>query len=242
MNIQISPMEQYEIYTIIGQNITINNVILYFQIAGILSSQMGTMRGKGNQIPNTQTIIQESQYRTILKMIETFIGKNKIIYGPMIQTQFNIILFSNQIGQIPYSTTPTVEIVMTQTLAITIQIGVQILGFQTHKLYIQGAFLPNGTPIAQIGVMIGQEVMAYQTRTQSQGQRQGVNMIAGHIQVKVIVGFIWVAYINGISIIYITIPVILQTQFIGLEIQIAYQQAYIFTFIVCITQRDMTEI
>lgn len=238
--IMISPMEQYEIYTIIGQNITINNVILYFQIAtfiGIIQTLIGTSE---KQIPNTYGIIHESQYRTILQMIETYIGKNKIIYGPQIYTQFHIILFSNQIGQIPYSTTPTVEIIMTQSLAITIQIGVQIIGFQTHKLYIQGAFLPTGTPIAQIIPMIGQEIQAYQTRTQSQGQRQAVNMIAGHIQVKVIVGFIWVAYINGINIIIQTIPLFLQTQFITLEIQIAYQQAYIFTFIICITFKDMT--
>ena len=240
--VQISPMEQYEIYSIIGQNITINNVILYFQIAFFIGIQKTIIgQGRGNQVPSTYGIVHESQYRTILQMIDTFIGRNKIIYAPMIYTQFHIILFSNQVGQVPYSSTPTVEIVMTQSLAITIQIGVQILGFQTHKLYLQGAFLPAGTPTAQIAPMIAQEVQAYQTRTQSQGQRQAVNMIAGHIQVKVIVGFIWVAYINGVSIIIQTIPLFLQTQFLGLEIQIAYQQAYIFTFIVCITFRDMTQ-
>ena len=236
-----SPMEQYEIFPIIGMNISQNNVILYFQISAYLGIQMykiGTMKGK--QIPTTYGIVHESQFRTINQMIETYIGKNKVIYGPMIYTLFNMIQFSNQIGQIPYSSTPTVEIIMTQSLAFTIQIGVQIIGFQTHKLYLQAAFLPSGTPQAQIAPMIVQEIQAYQTRTFSLGQRQAVNMITGHIQVKVCVNFIWEAYENDISIIIQAMPLFLQTQFLGLEIQIAYKQAYIFTFIVCITFKDMT--
>ncbi len=234
-------MEQYEIFPIMGQSLTINNVILYFQIAaalGIIIPSLGQREAK--QVPTTYGVVHESQIRTILQMIETYIGKNKIIYAPMIYTQFHMIQFSNQIGQVPYSSTPTVEIVMTQSLAFTVQIGVQILGFQTHKLYLLAAFLPGGTPQAQIPPMIIQEVQAYQTRTFSLGQRQAVNMITGHIQVKVCVGFIWVAYMNGINIQFQTFPLFLQTQFLGLEIQIAYQQAYIFTFIVCITFRDMT--
>ena len=128
---------------------------------------------------------------------------------------------------------------MTLSLSFTFLIGIQIQGFLTHKFYLQAAFLPSGTPLFLIPVMIVQEVLAYLTRTLSLGLRQAVNMITGHIQVKVCVGFIWVAYLNGTSLLFLTLPLFLLTLFLALEQLIAYLQAYIFTFITCITFKDM---
>jgi F-type H+-transporting ATPase subunit a len=64
-------------------------------------------------------------------------------------------------------------------------------------------------------------------------------MITGHILAKVCVGFIWVAYLKGTSLLVLTLPLLLLTLFLGLELLIAYLQAYIFTFITCITIKDM---
>jgi F-type H+-transporting ATPase subunit a len=67
-------------------------------------------------------------------------------------------------------------------------------------------------------------------------------MITGHILAKVCVGFIWVAYLKlNISgyLVVLSLPLLLLTLFLGLEILIAYLQAYIFTFITCITIKDM---
>jgi len=63
-------------------------------------------------------------------------------------------------------------------------------------------------------------------------------MITGHILAKVCVGFIWVAYLKGNT--FLVFPLLLPlTVFLGLELLIAYLQAYIFTFITCITIKDM---
>ena len=66
-------------------------------------------------------------------------------------------------------------------------------------------------------------------------------MITGHILAKVCVGFIWVAYLklNITWSLLLSLPLLLLTLFLGLEILIAYLQAYIFTFITCITIKDM---
>lgn len=240
--LNLSPMEQYEIYPLFNIGFTQNNVIFYFQIAGLLSIQVtyvGTYKGK--IIPSGLTITHESLFRTILQMVDNFIGRSKIIYFPMIYTIFHIILFSNLQGMIPYNSTPTVEIVMTQSMSFTLQVGVLIQGFVTHKLYQLAAFIPAGTPIIQIAPMIIQEIQAYLTRTLSLGLRQAVNMITGHILVKVCVGFIWVAYLNGTSFLIQTLPIFLLTVFQALEQQIAYLQAYIFTFITCQTFKDMSK-
>ena len=64
-------------------------------------------------------------------------------------------------------------------------------------------------------------------------------MITGHILAKVCVGFIWVGYLNGTSLLVLTLPLVVLTMFLCLELLIAYLQAYIFTFILCLTIKDM---
>lgn len=236
----VSPMEQYEIYPVQSMSLTINNVIFYQQIAAglsILVTYIGTTRG--SQVPTWWGVQNESLYRTILQMVDNFIGKAYTIYFPLLYTIFHQILFGNLIGMIPYTSTPTVEIVMTLSQSFTLQIGVLQQGFLTHKLYLQAAFLPAGTPLALIAPMIVLEIQAYFTKVLSLGLRLAVNMITGHILVKVIVGFIWVGYLGGTSLQVLSLPLFLLTLFQALELLIAYLQAYIFIFITCITIKDM---
>lgn len=172
-------------------------------------------------------------------MVENYIGIKYTVYLPLIYTVFHLILFSNLIGMVPYSSTPTVEIVMTLSIAFTLLIGVLLIGFLSHKLLLLAAFIPAGTPLALVPLMIALEVLAYATRALSLGLRLAVNMITGHILAKVCVGFIWVGYLKGTSLLILTLPLLLLTLFLALELLIAYLQAYIFTFITCITIKDM---
>jgi F-type H+-transporting ATPase subunit a len=75
--------------------------------------------------------------------------------------------------------------------------------------------------------------MAYITKILSLGLRLAINMITGHILVKVILGFIWSGFVSakGIYAILPLLPLLLLTVFLALEILIAYLQAYIFVFI-----------
>ena len=234
-------MDQFEIFPQISCYISQPNTMGYLIIAGFISifiTKIGT-RANNSQVPTTFTVTHESLFRSILQMVDTYMNT---IYFPLIYTLFHVIFFSNLIGMIPYSSTPTVEIIMNQSLAFTIQIGVLVQGFLSHKLYLQAAFLPTGTPLFLIPLMIPLELQAYVTRTFSLGLRLAVNMITGHIQVKVCISFIWVAYINGTSLIFLMLPIFLLILFLSLELLIAYLQAYIFTFITCITFNDMANL
>lgn len=172
-------------------------------------------------------------------MVENYIGKNYTVYFPLIYTLFYLILFSNLIGMVPYSSTPTVEFIITQTLSISLLIGVLIIGFLTHNILLAAAFLPAGTPLPLTLMMLIIEIIAYSTRTLSLGLRLAVNLITGHVQTKVILGFVWEAYLSGVSLFIIAIPLIFLTAFLSLEILIAYLQSYIFVFITCLTIKDM---
>ena len=173
-------------------------------------------------------------------MTTDYIGRKFTIYYPLIYTIFHLILFSNLIGMVPYSSTPTVEIILTLSIALTLLIAVLLVGFLSNGVVLLAAFIPAGTPLALVPLMIVLELVAYVTRTLSLGLRLAVNMITGHILAKVCVGFIWVAYLKGLSSLVISLPLLVPlTVFLGLELLIAYLQAYILTFITCITIKDM---
>jgi len=167
-----SPMEQYEIYPLFSLNLTLNNVIFYFLIAGFISTLLtyvGTVRGE--VVPTWWGILSESLYRTILSMVENYIGIKFTVYLPLIYTVFHLILFSNLIGMVPYSSTPTVEIVMTLSIALTLLVAVLLIGFLSHRLLLLAAFIPAGTPLGLVPLMIVLEILAYVTRTLSLGLR-----------------------------------------------------------------------
>jgi len=178
-----SPMEQFDIFPVLSFSITLNNVIFYLLVGALISPLLQYI-GVARILPTGWGIVGETLYRTILSMVANSTGKT--IYFPLLYTLFFLILFSNLIGLVPYSSTPTVEFVMTLTLAVTLLIGVLIMGVISHNTLLAAAFLPAGTPLPLTFLMIIIEVIAYITRTLSLGLRLAVNMITGHILVKVV--------------------------------------------------------
>ncbi|KAJ8322476.1 ATP synthase F0 subunit 6 [Batrachochytrium dendrobatidis] len=234
-----SPMEQYIIIPLLNFNITLLNNISFYLIISIILISLLQFIGNRKLIPNYMDILNESFYRTILNMIESFLGLKGTQFLPLLYTIFYLILFSNCIGLIPYSSTTTVEIILTLSLAFLLLIGFLILGFMTHRLYLLSIFLPGGTPIGLIPLLIPLEIMAFLFRTISLGLRLAINLITGKILTKVIMGFIWSGYTSNVSFIILLLPIFLITLFLCLEILISYLQAYIFLFITILTIQDL---
>lgn len=151
------PMEQFEIKPI---------------MASIIILLLILRKNFKNIIPSNYQIFDESLYRTILLILINNLGKKRLFYFPLIFSIFMIIIISNFIGMVPYSATPSVEIVITLSLAFTILIGILIYGVITqHGKYITHLFLPAGTPLGLIPLMVPLEIVAYLTRTLSLGLR-----------------------------------------------------------------------
>jgi F-type H+-transporting ATPase subunit a len=188
-------------------------------------------------LPNNWQLVDESLFRTILLMLVNNVGINKLYFFPLIYTIFHLIFISNYIGLIPYSATASTEIIITLSLAFTLLIGIFFFGIFHHNLlYLVHIFLPAGTPVGLLPLMIPLEILAYLTRTLSLGLRLAVNIITGHILVKVCLGFLSILPKN---IILLSLPIIFIVLFLALEVLIAYLQAYIFVFITIITLRDI---
>jgi len=89
-----SPMEQFEIYPILSLNFTITSVTFYLMIAALISISLANAH-KGEIVSTAWGILNESLYRTILSMVENYIGRNYSVYFPLIYTIFHLILFCN---------------------------------------------------------------------------------------------------------------------------------------------------
>lgn len=236
-----SPMEQFSNFPLLSLGLTITNSSLFLLLAALLlSSLLYLVLHRTPLIHNNWQILVESLYHTTLNMVVSFIGKNHSVYFPLIFSTFFLILFSNFIGLIPYCSTPTVEIVLTLALAFTLLFGILLLGALSHKILLLATFLPAGTPLLLVPLMVLLELIAYLSRTLSLGLRLAINLITGHILAKVGVSFIWAGYSNGSHFLILLIPILLLTLYLALEILIAYLQSYIFVFITCLTFKDMS--
>lgn len=190
-------------------------------------------------VPTYFDVLSESLFSTPSNMLLNYVGKRYMFLLPFISTIFYLILFSNLLGLLPYSSTPTVELVLTLAFAVTFLFGVLFLGILNHRQHILAVFLPSGVPVALLPLMVMLEMMSYLTRTFSLGLRLGVNLITGHILAKVCVSFIYLGFEKNLGLLNLILPIFTLSLFLSLEVLIAYLQAYIFTFIGCLTIKDL---
>ena len=140
------------------------------------------------------------------------------------------------LGMVPYSFTFTSHIVVTFVLALTVFVGVTILGFVRHGFHFFSFFVPPGAPVWMWPLLIPIEVISYLSRPISLSVRLFANMLAGHMLLKVIAGFVVAMGLLGI------IPLVVVVAITGLEILIAFLQAYVFTILTCLYIKDALDL
>ena len=232
------PLEQFEIHKIApievgGIDISFTNASLYMVLAVTAVSLfviLGTRRHA--LVPGRWQSTVELSYGFIADLIRETIGAEGRKYFPILFTLFMFVLFCNLLGMIPYSFTVTSQIVVTFALALVVFVAVTILGFVKHGFHFFSFFVPPGTPIVMWPLLIPIEIISYLSRPISLSVRLFANMLAGHTLLKVIAGFVYALSIFGI------LPLALVVALTGLEILIAFLQAYVFTILTCLYIND----
>src|ERR1700679_2305879 len=149
-------------------------------------------------------------------MVREQLGKE--IYLPFIYSTFLFILFANLLGNVPYSYAITSSIVVSIGLSFTIVIGVTILGFSIHKIHFFAFFIPAGTPLALVPLLVLIELISYIARAFSLGIRLFSNITAGHTLLKILSTFLYQMFTGGVIIAIVTlIPFCLFLAIIGLD-------------------------
>ena len=184
-------------------------------------------------VPSKIQLITEMSYMFIAKMISDTAGSNAKPFFPFIFTLFMFVLFCNMIGMLPYSFTVTSHIIVTFALAALIFVGVTILGFIKHGIKYLELFVPKGVPIVLLPLIIVIEIISYLSRPVSLSVRLFANMMAGHTMLKVFGGFV-----ISLGLLGGWLPLSFSVALTGLEILVAFLQAYVFAILTCIYLND----
>jgi len=235
-----NPMHQFNVYKI-GPEVKIGGIDLSFTnaslfmffSAGLITLLLLLSTREKKIIPGKIQLVSEILYNFIAKMISDTAGKKAKPFFPFIFSLFIFILFCNMIGMLPYSFTVTSHIIVTLTFAIFIFVGVTILGFVIHGFKYLKIFVPSGVPIVLLPIISVIEIISYLSRPVSLSVRLFANMMAGHTMLKVFGGFV-----ISLGLIGGWLPLSFSVALTGLEILVAFLQAYVFAILTCIYLND----
>ena len=235
----IDPMHQFEIkrfipMEIFGLDVSFTNSALFMLIAvGLVSTFMiYAMRGH-SLVPGRMQSMAELSYEFVANMVRENTGTEGMKYFPFIFTLFIFILSLNMLGMVPYSFTVTSHIVVTFALALVVFLFVLIVGFARNGIGFLKLFVPSGVPVAMLPLITVLEVFSFLIRPISLSVRLFANMMAGHMMLKV-----FAAFVVGLGLLGGWAPLMFMVAFTGLEILVAFLQAFVFTVLTCIYLND----
>ena len=167
-------------------------------------------------------------YTFLVTIINENITKKGFYFLPFLFFLFFFLVTSNLFGMIPYSFALTSHFAITLFLSFLTFFSAIVLGFQQHGLKFFGLFLPNGAPFVLAPFLIIVEVISFLARLFSLAIRLFANIMSGHTLLKILAGFAWVLGAELFSLVF-CVPFIVVLVITGLEIVIAFLQAYVFT-------------
>jgi F-type H+-transporting ATPase subunit a len=204
-------------------------------IVAVLAITLFLMIGMRSRalIPGRWQNMAELSYEFIANMVRENAGREGLRYFPFVFSLFMFILFANMLGMIPFTFTVTSHIIVTFALAAVVFIGVTVIGFARHGVGFLRLFVPSGVPIFLLPLLVVIELLSYLTRPISLSVRLFAHMMAGHTMLEVFGSFV-----VALGVLAGWAPLAFIVALTGLEIGIAFLQAYVFAILSCIYLND----
>jgi F-type H+-transporting ATPase subunit a len=236
LGLVFKPMEQFLVTPLGGDGpvmwFTFTNAALWTSLAVLaVFLLLVTTTTKRAVVPSRMQSVAELAYGFIYKMVEDICGKEGIKYFPYIMTLFMFIVMANFLGLIPTAFTPTSHFAVTVPLALSVFLGVTILGFVKNGPAFLGMFWVTSAPLALRPALALIELISYFVRPVSHSVRLAGSMMAGHAVIKVFAGFAALAVVSPFAVLGIT-------AMYGLEVLVCFIQAYVFTILTCVYLKD----
>ena len=240
------PIHQFQIQNIVplfkigAAEIHFTNSAAFMILALVLTALLlvGATAGR-RVVPTRLQSIAELTYELVANTLRSSAGEEGMKFFPFVLSLFMFILMSNVVGIIPYTFTVTSHIIITVALAVTVFLTVVIYGLWKNGLHFFNLFLPSGIPSLMAPMIVVIELLSFLSRPISHSVRLFANMLAGHILLKIVGGF--VAALGSIGIlgaIGAVAPLALTVALTALELLVAVLQAYVFTILTCIYLND----
>ena len=236
-------MDQFIVRPLFGDGdvgvFTVTNATLWMALSVLGVALLFILGTRGRAIvPSRIQSIAELAYGFIHKMVEDVAGRDGLKFFPYIFTLFIFIVFSNFLGLLPKAFTPTSHIAVTAVMAMAVFLTVTIVGFVKNGAGFLGLFWVSSAPLALRPILALIEIISYFVRPVSHSIRLAGNMMAGHAVIKVFAAFAPLILISGIGIAVTPLSIVAITAMYGLEILVAFIQAYVFTILTCVYLKD----
>nr|AYM32494.1 ATP synthase F0 subunit 6 [Panthera leo]AYM32507.1 ATP synthase F0 subunit 6 [Panthera leo]AYM32520.1 ATP synthase F0 subunit 6 [Panthera leo] len=153
----------------------------------------------------------------------------------------SLILFigsTNLLGLLPHSFTPTTQLSMNLGMAIPLWAGTVVTGFRHKTKASLAHFLPQGTPIPLIPMLVIIETISLFIQPVALAVRLTANITAGHLLMHLIGGATLALTNINASVALITFIILILLTV--LEFAVALIQAYVFTLLVSLYLHDNT--
>jgi len=182
-------------------------------------------------------------YEFVDSLVHEQLGAEAQKYVGIVFTTWLYILTANFLGLIPFSFATTAQLVIAFSLSFSLFIGVTLIGVFKHGFHFLSFFLPSGAPIQLAPLFVVIELVSYIFRPISLGVRLFANITAGHSLLAIIAGFGWsMGTCGNVLAVFSIIPVIVIIAIYGLELAVAFLQAYVFGVLLCIYLKDAIEL
>lgn len=234
-----NPLHPFELHNFIpislgGLDISINKaVIMMWVVAGLVTALMVVAGSARRLVPGKLQSMAEMLVDFIRSIILDTMGKDGMRFFPLIATLFLFILFCNLLGLIPGTYTVTSQLVVTAAFALFMYGVSVVLGFALHGVKFLGILVPSGTPGWLLPLMVPIELISQLARPLSLAVRLFANMTAGHTVLAVLFGMAL-----SLPLLIGWLPFVFTIAINGLEVIIAFIQAYIFTVLTCVYMGD----
>jgi F-type H+-transporting ATPase subunit a len=239
----VDPIHQFAIHDIMqigGTRIHLTNSAIFMAISvGLTFLLLLGTTGTRRLAPTRMQSVAELTYELMANTLRNTAGEEGMKFFPFVFSLFMFILFANLVGLIPYAFTVTSHIIITAALALLVFFTVIIYGFWTHGLGWLKLFVPHGIPTFMIPLIVVIELLSFFSRPISHSVRLFANMLAGHITLKLVAGFI--GMLGGVGLVgwlAAIAPLALTVALTALEFLVAALQAFVFAILTCIYLND----
>ena len=230
----MNPMHQFTVKNWVpltwwGLDFSFTNAALFMVLASVLGALILWCLMKPQRlIPTTGQALVEALYRFIVATARDTIGEKYKSYIPFIFSVFVLIFMGNLLGLFPYGFTFTSQLAPVGAFALLGLVVSAGVGIYHQKIKWFRTFLPSGIPLVLAPIVVPIELISFIAKPFSLTVRLVMNMVVGHILLKILAGFVFTSGLAGVF------PLACVALMIVFEVVISFLQAYIYTILTSI--------
>ena len=188
-------------------------------------------------IPSRIQSIVEIAVEHWITVVRENLGDRTDYYILPLSALFMFILGINLLGFFLYTFPSTTHISLTFGVALSVWLGVIILGFKNFKASFFSMFMPTGAPLGLSPLLVIIEIASNISRPVALGMRLAANLTAGHILLAILADFGCKLLFYSWSVANL-FPIFIIIFMTSLEIAVLVIQAYVFSLLSMIYLRD----